>query len=122
MRVSAITYCMAVVAESAGLVVVSDLNDPAAPSTMPLLSKPLSLSLNKASEGDKKVGAAIQRASNAAGQSALWPSGGSTNSYLRTGVFGNDDTPDTAELGPEPSKPKGAYSVLGLRAVLLIFE
>lgn len=48
-------------AESAGLVVVSDLNDLATPSTMPLLSKPLSLSLNKASEADKKAGPAIQR-------------------------------------------------------------
>ena len=62
---------MAIVADSAGLVVVPDPNDPAAPSTMPLLSKPLSLSLNKAGEGDKKAGPIIQRASNPTGQSAL---------------------------------------------------
>ncbi|CAE6491534.1 unnamed protein product [Rhizoctonia solani] len=57
-------------AESAGLTVLSDLGDAAAPSAMPQLSKPLSLSLNKAVEGDKK----IVKPGNA-------------------GVFGDDDPP-----------------------------
>ncbi|KAG8691848.1 hypothetical protein FRC11_007814 [Ceratobasidium sp. 423] len=76
-------------AESAGLTVLSDLGDAAAPSAMPQLSKPLSLSLNKTGEGDKKVVIGLQRPGNA-------------------GVFGNDD-PATEEPAPDPSKPKGLW-------------
>ncbi|QRV86137.1 G-patch domain protein [Ceratobasidium sp. AG-Ba] len=72
-------------AESAGLTVLPDPKDSAAPSTMPLLSKPLSLSLNKTSVGGDKVAIGAQRAA---------------------GVFENDDTPTGEELGPDPSKPK----------------
>ncbi|KAG8695919.1 hypothetical protein FRC09_008855 [Ceratobasidium sp. 395] len=72
-------------AESAGLTVLSDPKDTSAPSTMPLLSKPLSLSLNKAATGGEKATANIQPSS---------------------GVFGNDDAPVTEEFGPDPSKPK----------------
>ncbi|CUA72458.1 hypothetical protein RSOLAG22IIIB_01127 [Rhizoctonia solani] len=73
-------------AESAGLTVLSDLGDASAPSAMPQLSKPLSLSLNKAGEGDKKIVIGLQKPGNA-------------------GVFGNDDPP-AEEAGPDPSKPK----------------
>ncbi|CAE6525450.1 unnamed protein product [Rhizoctonia solani] len=79
-------------AESAGLTVLSDLGDAAAPSAMPQLSKPLSLSLNKASEGDKKVVIGLQRPGN-------------------TGVFGNDDPLAVDEPAPDPSKPKGKPSL-----------
>lgn len=51
------------VAESAGLTVLSDPNDSAAPSTMPHLSKPLSLSLNKAGDSDKKGTGGVLRTS-----------------------------------------------------------
>ncbi|CAE6462435.1 unnamed protein product [Rhizoctonia solani] len=74
-------------AESAGLTVLSDLGDAAAPSAMPQLSKPLSLSLNKTSEGDKKIVIGLQRPGNA-------------------GVFGKDDSPAAEDPGPDPSKPK----------------
>lgn len=74
-------------AESAGLTVLSDLGDPATPSTMLHLSKPLSLSLNKAGESDKK----------------------GTGGTLRpgaSGVFESDDTTAPEDPGPDPSKPK----------------
>ncbi|KAJ1310172.1 hypothetical protein OPQ81_006916 [Rhizoctonia solani] len=73
-------------AESAGLTVLSDLADAAAPSTMPQLSKPLSLSLNKVAEGDKKIVIGLQKPGNA-------------------GVFGNDE-PSAEDPAPDPSKPK----------------
>ncbi|KAG8743681.1 hypothetical protein FRC10_011554 [Ceratobasidium sp. 414] len=72
-------------ADSAGLTVLSEPKDAAAPSTMPLLSKPLSLSLSKAATGGEKATVGVQRSG---------------------GVFGNDDAPTSEELGPDPSKPK----------------
>ncbi|CAE6432359.1 unnamed protein product [Rhizoctonia solani] len=74
-------------AESAGLTVISDLGDASAPSTVPQLSKPLSLSLNKAGEGDKKIVIGLQKPGN-------------------PGVFGGDDPPVDEDTGPDPSKPK----------------
>ncbi|ELU44516.1 G-patch domain-containing protein [Rhizoctonia solani AG-1 IA] len=75
------------IAESTGLTVISDLGDASAPSAVPQLSKPLSLSLNKAGEGDKKVVIGLQKPNN-------------------PGVFGHDDAPVDEESGPDPSKPK----------------
>ncbi|KAG9098063.1 hypothetical protein FS749_004791 [Ceratobasidium sp. UAMH 11750] len=71
--------------ESAGLTVLSEPKDATAPSTMPSLSGPLSLSLSKAATGAEKAVVGVQRSG---------------------GVFGNDDAPISEELGPDPSKPK----------------
>ncbi|KAG8686229.1 hypothetical protein FRC08_012676 [Ceratobasidium sp. 394] len=72
-------------AESAGLTVLSEPKDATAPSAMPSLSGPLSLSLSKAATGVEKAVIGVQRSG---------------------GVFGNDDAPISEELGPDPSKPK----------------
>ncbi|CEL52198.1 RNA-binding protein 5-A OS=Xenopus laevis GN=rbm5-a PE=2 SV=1 [Rhizoctonia solani AG-1 IB] len=74
-------------AESTGLTVISDLGDASAPSTVPQLSKPLSLSLNKTSESEKKIVIGLQKPGN-------------------PGVFGDDDPPVSEDTGPDPSKPK----------------
>ncbi|KAH7340485.1 hypothetical protein B0J17DRAFT_651532 [Rhizoctonia solani] len=82
------------IAESTGLTVLSDLGDAAAPSAMPQLSKPLSLSLNKTNEGDKKIVIGLQKPGNAAG------------------VFGKEDSPAAEDPGPDPSKPKGKHFLM----------
>ncbi|KAF8758508.1 WD40 repeats protein [Rhizoctonia solani] len=77
-------------AESTGLTVISDLGDASAPSAVPQLSKPLSLSLNKAGEGDKKVVIGLQKPNN-------------------PGVFGTTTPPLTKNRAQIPQNPKSRY-------------